>query len=78
MAPKMSLIDVIRVCLPVLSFIAEGKKKKGIEARLDSCVFLRCAGDPSVLDCAGLEPVQRGGGAQWLPGDHQLHQPAAG
>lgn len=23
MAPKMSLIDVIRVCLPVLSFIAE-------------------------------------------------------
>lgn len=36
------------------------------------------AGDPSVLHPAGLQPVQRGGGAQWLPGDHQLHQPAAG
>lgn len=39
---------------------------------------LTLAGDPSVLHSARLQPVQRGGGAQWLPGDHQLHQPAAG
>lgn len=35
-------------------------------------------GHPSVRHPARLQPVQRGCGAQRLPGDHQLHQPAAG
>lgn len=35
-------------------------------------------GHPSVRNPARLQPVQRCGGAQRLPGDHQLHQPAAG
>lgn len=41
-------------------------------------MWLTHAGDSSVLHPAGLQPIQRGGGAQRLPGDHQLHQPAAG
>lgn len=39
---------------------------------------LLSSGHSSVLHSPRLQPVQRGGGAQRLPGDHQLHQPAAG